>query len=74
MTSITGMNTLTGMSGVSSVTQVTRMNEMTRCPSYIHVEVSVKRFDCTPSHVMIQRVKCSVFNVVHVYILSKDEA
>lgn len=65
MTRITG---ITGMTGVAGVTQVTWMTEMNRCPSY---RVSFKSVNCTQSHVMIQRVKCSVFNVVHVYILSK---
>lgn len=65
MTRITG---ITGMTGVAGVTWVTWMTEMKRCPSY---RVSFKSVNCTRSHVMIQRVKCSVFNVVHVYILSK---
>lgn len=65
MTRITG---ITGMTGVAGVTRVTWMTEMNKCPSY---RVSFKSVNCTQSHVMIQRVKCSVFNVMHVYILSK---
>lgn len=68
MTRITGITGITGMTGVTGVTRVTWMTEMNRCPSY---RVSFKSVNCTRSHVMIQRVKCSVFNVVHVYILSK---
>ena len=71
MTRITGITGITGMTGVTGVTRVTRvtwMTEMNRCPSY---RVSFKSVNCTQSHVMIQRVKCSVFNVMHVYILSK---